>query len=218
MTIVLSANLANQICQYISEKIIRSEFKPGERIFEEKISRELNVSRIPLREALRLLEKDGLVEIIPRKGARVSVLTRTNIEYTYDILAQLYSLLLRKLMTVADEECFTQINAAIDQLDHCATNHDIEGFYDSIFRIGATALQFLKAPILERMILELWPTKRRLEYYISTQRREDLKEIVRLFRQTFLHASEGNTDQALVYLMTYIQTQKDFALAHVPLD
>jgi len=218
LTFALSSNLSNQICQYIREKIIRSELKPGERIFEEKISRDLNVSRIPLREALRLLEKDGLVEIIPRKGARVTVLSRTNIEYTYDILAQLYALLLRKLMAVSDEECFTQINAAIDQLDNCATYHDIEGFYDAIFHIGAVALQFLNAPILERMILELWPTKRRVEYYITTQKQEDLKEIVRLFRQTFTHASEGNTEQAVSYLMTYVQTQKDYALAHVPLE
>jgi DNA-binding GntR family transcriptional regulator len=171
-----------------------------------------------LREALRLLEKDGLVEIVPRKGARVTVLTRTDIEYTYDILAQLYALLLKKLMTVADEKCFTQINAAIDQLDNCANNHDIEGFYEAIFCIGATALQFLKAPLLERMILELWPTKRRVEYYISTQRQEDLKEIVRLFRQTFHHSHAGNTEQAVVYLMTYMQSQKDYAIAHAPLD
>jgi DNA-binding GntR family transcriptional regulator len=214
----LSTNLADQIVQYIREKIIRSEFKPGERIVEGKLSRELNVSTIPIREALRLLEKDGLVEIIPRKGARVTVLSRTHIEYTYDILAQLYALLLKKLVAVADKESFTRINAAIDRLDHCATGHDVEGFNEALFHIGAIALQFLNAPILERMILELWPTKRRVEYYISTHRQEDLKEVVRLFRQTFHHAHAGNTEQALVYLMTYMQTQKDYALAHVPLD
>jgi DNA-binding GntR family transcriptional regulator len=214
----LSTNLANQIYQYISEKIIHSEIKPGERIIEEKISRELHVSRIPLREALRLLEKDGLIELMPRKGARVTVLTRTNIEYTYDILAQLYALMVRKLVSMDDEKCFTRINAAIDRLDKCAAGHDIEGFYEAIFNIGAVALLFLKAPILERMILELWPTKRRVEYYITTQKQEDLKEIVRLFRQTFHHARAGNTEQALVYLMTYMQSQKDYALAHVPLN
>lgn len=218
LTFAPSTNLANQIAQYMSEKIIRSELKPGERIIEEKISRELNISRIPLREALRLLEKDRLVELIPRKGARVTVLTRNNIEYTYDILAQLYTLLIRKLVAIADEECFTQINDAIDRLDNCATNHDTEGFYEAIFYFGAVALQFLNAPILERMILELWPTKRRVEYYISTQKQEDLKEVVRLFRQTFDHARTGNTEQALIYFMNYMQSQKDYALAHVPFD
>jgi len=211
-------NLVNRIVQYISEKIITAELKPGERIVEGRMARELNVSTIPLREAFRLLEKDGLIERMPRRGVRVTFLSPIDIEYTYDILAQLYALLLRKFVAVADERSFIQINAVIDKLDKCAASRDIEGFNEALFSIGVVALQLIKAPMMERMILELWPTKRRVEYYISSHKQEYLKEIVRFFRKTFLHARAGNTDQALVYLMTYVQSQKDYALEHFPLD
>jgi DNA-binding GntR family transcriptional regulator len=69
-----SKNLAEQIAQYLSDKIILFQLKPGERLIEEDLARDLGVSRSPLREALRILEKKWLVDLIPRREARVSVL------------------------------------------------------------------------------------------------------------------------------------------------
>lgn len=63
--------LPEQIARFILEKIIDGTFKPGEKIVEEKISSALNVSRAPVREALYLLQVDGLVERIPRRGTIV---------------------------------------------------------------------------------------------------------------------------------------------------
>ncbi|MGC9324782.1 MAG: GntR family transcriptional regulator [Desulfomonilia bacterium] len=218
MTFTPSVNLAYQIAQYVSEKIIHAELRPGERIIEDKLARELKVSRIPLREALRFLEKDGLVELTPRRGVRVTILTRSHVEYTYDILTELYDLLIRKLVEVADQECFAQIETAIDQLGQCATAHDVEGYYTATFNFGAIALKFLKAPLLERIISELWPSKRRVEYYITTHRQEDLMENVTLFRQAFQYACAGDAERASLSIRTYMQRQKEFALEHVPLD
>lgn len=218
MTFTPSMNLAYQVAQYISEKIIRAELKPGERIVEDKLARELNVSRIPLREALRLLEKDGLVELTPRRGVKVTALTRMNIEYTYDILSELYSLLLRKLVAVADEECFKEIDTAIEELERHAETHDVEGYYNAIFNFGIVALKFLKAPLLEKVITDLWPSKRRVEYYITNMRKEVLIKNARLFRQAYELARSGDAERASLSIRTYMQGQKEYALAHAPLD
>ena len=59
MTFAPKETLAVQIAQYVSDKIIRSELKPGEKIQEEKLAEELGVSRSPVREALRILEGCG---------------------------------------------------------------------------------------------------------------------------------------------------------------
>ena len=72
MTFAPKETLAIQVAQYVSEKIIRSEFKPGEKIQEEKLAEELGVSRSPVRESLRILEKARLVEVVPRHGAHVT--------------------------------------------------------------------------------------------------------------------------------------------------
>lgn len=218
MTFTPSANLAYQIAQYIGEKIIHAELKPGERIIEDNLARELNVSRIPLREALRLLEKDGLVELAPRRGVKVTKLTRLNVEYTYDILTELYGLILRKLVAAISPGLFVQFDEVIKELEHCANTHDVEGFYTATFKCGAIALSFLEAPLLERIINDLWPSKRRVEYYITNMKKETLLESASLFRQAFQYASAGDAVRATLLIKAYMQGHKAYALENVPLD
>ena len=218
MAFTPSSNLAHQIANYISEKIVHAEFKPGERIIEDRLARELNVSRIPLREALRLLEKNGLVELTPRRGVRVTNLTRANVEYTYDILAELYGLIFRKLIAMGDPRLFVQIDTVIKELEHCANTHDVEGFYKAIFKCGVIMLNALQAPLLERIIGDLWPCKQRVEYYITNMKKEILVESASLYRQAFQYASAGDTERALLAIKAHMQGHKAYALEHVPLD
>ncbi|WP_300670729.1 GntR family transcriptional regulator [Desulfoluna sp.] len=96
MAFKISENLSDRIATYLTEKIVRLKLAPGERILEQTISDELGVSRSPIREAIRILEKSGLVEIIPRCGARVSQVTEETIEGYADVLAVLYGLVVRR--------------------------------------------------------------------------------------------------------------------------
>src|SRR5690625_6122003 len=60
----------------IRQRIIDGEFLPGERLVEHKLSEEMAVSRIPIREALRSLAAEGLVNIEPHRGAFVATLSK----------------------------------------------------------------------------------------------------------------------------------------------
>ncbi len=64
-----------QVYRSLREAIVTGKLKPGERIVEDRICAELGVSRSPLREALRRLEGEGLVSILPRRGAVVTEVT-----------------------------------------------------------------------------------------------------------------------------------------------
>jgi len=96
MAFKTSENLSDRIATYLTEKIIRLKLAPGERILEQTISDELGVSRSPIREAIRVLEKRGLVEIVPRCGARVSRVTEVIVEGYADILEVFYGLMVRR--------------------------------------------------------------------------------------------------------------------------
>ncbi len=65
---------AAQVGRRIRDAILTGELKPGERIRQEAIARQLGTSRIPVREALRQLESEGLVTLVPHSGARVAVM------------------------------------------------------------------------------------------------------------------------------------------------
>ena len=101
MTFKVSSGLAEQITEYISDKIIRMEIKPGERVLEINIAKELGVSRSPITEALRILEKTRLVELIPRKGARVTEMSENFIEQLIYLNNQL-KILINKLLDNSD--------------------------------------------------------------------------------------------------------------------
>jgi DNA-binding GntR family transcriptional regulator len=64
--------LSRRVADWLAARIIRGEFRAGERLHEIRVAAEAEVSRSPVREALRLLAAEGLVEIVPRVGARVA--------------------------------------------------------------------------------------------------------------------------------------------------
>ncbi len=90
MVFAVTGTLSEQITDYIIEKIVCLELKPGEKILEKDIVQDLGVSRSPIREALRALEKTGLVEIIPRHGAKVSGMSEEDIDAYYEVFILLF--------------------------------------------------------------------------------------------------------------------------------
>ena len=67
--------MTTQIYEYLLEKIQSCEYPPGEEINEKTLMEDTGFGRTPLREALHALQRDGLVEIFPRKGMRISPIT-----------------------------------------------------------------------------------------------------------------------------------------------
>ena len=82
-------SLPQQISKHILKKIIKGEIKAGEKIVEEEISNELNTSRAPVREALYLLQVDGIVERIPRRGTIVKNFSQKEIEEYNDVMIEI---------------------------------------------------------------------------------------------------------------------------------
>jgi DNA-binding GntR family transcriptional regulator len=84
--------LTQLVTDAIRERIVAGEFPPGERLAEERLSEELGVSRMPVREALRMLAAEGLVTIEPRRGASVTVYTDAQVQELIEVRATLEGL------------------------------------------------------------------------------------------------------------------------------
>jgi DNA-binding GntR family transcriptional regulator len=87
-----SKPLREKIADRIRSDIIKGQYKSGERLVEPKLAQMLGISRTPIREALRQLESEGFIDIVPRKGAVVKELTLKDIDDLYAIKANLEGL------------------------------------------------------------------------------------------------------------------------------
>lgn len=88
----LTQSLPEQIAARLAERIVSGAYAPGQRILEQAVAEEFAVSRGPVREALRLLEKDGLVMILARRGAQVTNPSIEEVNEIFDIRAMLNGL------------------------------------------------------------------------------------------------------------------------------
>lgn len=96
--------LHNQVCSVLRKAILKSELKAGEKLVQAELADKIGVSRMPIREALRTLELEGLVTIEPHKGAVVKSISKKDIEELYELRVILEPLALMKSMPHFTEE------------------------------------------------------------------------------------------------------------------
>jgi DNA-binding GntR family transcriptional regulator len=80
-------SLVEMTTRRLRAQILAGEFAPGQRLVEEQICQRLEISRAPLREALRLLANEGLVEHLPRRGVRVTALSERDVDELFGLRA-----------------------------------------------------------------------------------------------------------------------------------
>ncbi len=212
MAFTPSENLPEQLARDIGQKIIRNTLKPGERILEVQLAAELGISRSPLREALRILEKQKLVELIPRKGARVTPISAAHIEWFYDIFEALYGLVARKAAEKADDQDREALQAALRIIEAAAAAHDIEAYYDGIFAFAAVGLKAARNPLLEALLKDLWPSNRRIQYASLSLRADELQTNMRFFQEMQAHLAAGEPAGVEKAVKAYARNEKAFAL------
>jgi len=91
----VTMSLVDQITQALRESILNGKVKGGDQLLEDKLKDDFGVSRTPLREAFRVLEKEGLIEILPRKGSFVKGISRQDITENFPVRAILEGLAAR---------------------------------------------------------------------------------------------------------------------------
>src|SRR3546814_3271082 len=92
ISLVLKQPLQDQIVPLLREDIIAGRWPPGRRLSEPTLCKQYGVSRTPLRNAFRVLASEGLVELLPNRGAVVTEPTAADIEDKLEVLIQLDAL------------------------------------------------------------------------------------------------------------------------------
>jgi DNA-binding GntR family transcriptional regulator len=98
LTPIPAMESADRAAEQIREAIVTGSLKPGERLVEKQLTDQLSISRHPVREALRILSREGFVEMRLNRGAVVAELDAASILEVYDIRSALGSMALRHLL------------------------------------------------------------------------------------------------------------------------
>jgi DNA-binding GntR family transcriptional regulator len=123
---VLTPTLPLQVAERIGQSIIDEQFQPGERLKEVELALSFGVSRATIREALRILEKRGLVSILPQRGARVNDLSPKELEDLFEIRAALLGVASRRLAERGSDEDRRAMREGLKALE--ATMDDASGY------------------------------------------------------------------------------------------
>lgn len=120
--------LGSQIFQFLREQIITGKLREGTRLTELALQKALRASRSPIREAFRRLEVEGLVEIIPRKGAFVRSISAEDLREATAVRACLEALALRLAAPRVDRGTLEELSQTLRQMDEAQEKWDVEEF------------------------------------------------------------------------------------------
>lgn len=146
---------SQRIAEVLARRILGGEMAPGARIKQDELAVELSASRIPVREALRILESRGLVRLRANSGAWVAEMSLHDLGLSYQIREQIEPLLLRESLprlAGSDLDRMREIQAEIEG------TADVEQFLVLDREFHWTSYAGAQAPQLSLMVERLWDT------------------------------------------------------------
>jgi DNA-binding GntR family transcriptional regulator len=142
-----SAPVADQIARALVRDIMRGRYRPGDRIREQEVANRLGVSRGPVREALQIVEQDGLLENEAWKGARVVLLTINDVEDLFLLTAALMAVVARLAVARAsDQELETFAGMVEAHAPSAEPTRPIQEQLNAAFGLGAYLFEISRSP------------------------------------------------------------------------
>lgn len=128
--------LPEQIANELAEKIIRGVYAQGQRLQEVELAKAFDVSRGPIREALRVLEKEGFVTIQARRGAFVTAFTAKDIRDIFEVRSALYGVGAAELARHRSSETLAILDATTKTVKQTLAQGDVDRFLAVVYRMS----------------------------------------------------------------------------------
>ena len=123
--------LRDVVFKTLRKAILRGDLQPGERLMEIHLAKRMGVSRTPIREAIRMLELEGLVTMVPRKGATVAKITIGGMQEVLEVRGALDRLAIELACERITEEELSQLKNAKLQFEKAIKNGNVVAIADS---------------------------------------------------------------------------------------
>jgi DNA-binding GntR family transcriptional regulator len=191
--------LSQQIAQTIAIQISEGTLKPGDRLLEIELTEQFGTSRAPIREALFILEKDGIVERMPRRGVFVKKYTKKELIDLYDIYYHLQEIALHKVMNSATENQIVNLNHFVDQMEKTIEGREINNYFNILDNLQLNIFILSNNEVLKELYLKI---KNQLTpfRYISLSHPDSLEHSTQEYKEILTGLAEKNISKVNVNL------------------
>lgn len=198
--------LRDVVFNTLRQAILRGELKPGERLMEIQLANKLGVSRTPIREALRKLELEGLVNMVPRKGAEVADITEKSLRDVLEVRKALEELSVQLACEKITEEEIEELKRAAERFKDTLDDQDVTkiaeadvAFHDIIY----TATDNQKLILLLNNLREQM-YRYRVEYL---KKEEAYPQLIAEHEELIDNISKRNKEEATRIMCEHIDNQ-----------
>ena len=195
------------VYQVLKSGIISGELTPGTQLKQDEISAALNVSHIPVREAVRRLEATGLVTIHPNRGASVSVLSRDTIVDMMEVRASLSMMLLKAGAPYLTEKDYDELERIVSEQEKTEDPFRTEELNHLFHTTLYTHADNDFARLMLNMVHDNIDRYVRFDFYSSEENR---KKSVREHRMIADACRRGSYDEACELLRSHILNAKQY--------
>lgn len=208
MDIPKPKKLAENIADYLGERIIRQEIGAGERIVEAVVAEKFNVSHGPVREAFLVLEKYHLVELVPRRGARVKDFSINDIRCLFEVMMELVRLIVRLCCANRTDQEREKLIELEKEAEVFATEQDVEGYFDATYEYALLVLEITRNHLLKQMVLEWLPNMRRAYYLSISQSRSSLLDSAAFLKSIMTCIARQDARVAEATAMSHLESEQ----------
>ena len=200
-------SLSERIARHLARQIIRGQRQPLERLPETELARELEVSTNSLRESFRLLQGWHLVEIQPRRGARVCDVGESDVRDLYDFLFLLLGRLASDVARNWKQGDLEPFLALSREFEEQGEHQDRERVHELAFELAREGLRLTSNRYLTDAIEDLMPLLQRYSFIALQEETTELAESVDCMRETIEAVLARDAERAAEGLRVYGQNQ-----------
>ena len=146
--------LHQEVAVRLRQRIVEGHLAPGRKLNERELAESLHVSRTPLREAIKMLAVEGLVELLPNRGAVVALMSEQDVTDTFEVIAGLEGQSGELAAQRITDEELAEVRALHFEMLAAHTRRDLPTYY----RINAQIHTRINAAARNRVLTQTWST------------------------------------------------------------
>lgn len=203
--------LHDQVAARLRTMLVEGLIQPGAKLNERELCEKLGVSRTPLREAIKLLAAEGLVDLLPNRGAIAVKLTEDDVINTFELLATLEGMageLAAERITDAE---LSELRALQYEMMACYARRDLSGYYRINARIHAAINKAARNPVLTNTYRAINARVQSLRFR-TNQNEAKWAEAVREHEQMVEALSRRDAQAMRQLLMQHLRRKRDAVL------